>query len=262
MNQRIQTDLAYAKTLKTFGADSVLPPHQISPLAKLLDSTLIKPTTTSQEIRLHCEEALSFGIGAVCVAPYHVPLAHTILAGSSVEIATVLNFPHGNLDSATLLFQVENVVKNGAVELDIVQNIGLVKEGSEEKLFLFYSDLTRQCSGILKKLIMETALLTPSELAWATELACRASFDIIKTSTGFSTRGASVEDVKTIHSTLLRSQKADHMGIKASGGVSHLAQVLTLINAGATRIGTSSAKQILMGTPPNTSFSLNTNPSY
>lgn len=209
-------------------------------LAKYIDNTLLKPAATAQQIRELCEESIEYGFASVCVNPAHVELAAGLLAGSGVKTCTVIGFPLGANTSAVKAFEAEKAVEDGADELDMVINIGALKAGDDELVREDIEAVVQAGQGKLVKVIIETALLTDEEKVRACELAVEAGADFVKTCTGFSGGAANVHDI-----ALMRKTVGPEIGVKASGGVRTKEDALALIEAGATRIGTSSGKAIV-----------------
>lgn len=211
-------------------------------LAGYLDYTNLKPEATRQDIETLCREAVQYGMAAVCINPGRLAHAVPILAESQVNLCTVIGFPLGADTTATKRFAARNALTEGADELDMVINIGAVKDG---RLDLVKDEITglrqlKQEYDFILKVIVETALLTPDELAFITGLVSEAEADYIKTSTGFSSRGASLSDLD-----IIKQHKSEKLKIKASGGIRELEFALRLIEAGADRIGTSSGRQLV-----------------
>jgi deoxyribose-phosphate aldolase len=211
-------------------------------IARLIDHTLLKPEASHDEIQRLCEEATRFGFASVCINPWYVPLATESLRGTSVKVCTVVGFPLGATLPQVKIHEAEESLKLGAQEIDMVINIGALKSGQDD---VAESDIrgvveaTRRC-GAICKVILETALLTVEEKVRGS-LACkRAGADFVKTSTGFSTAGATPEDV-----ALIRAVVGPEMGVKAAGGVRSLTDLKKMVCAGATRIGTSAGVKIM-----------------
>ncbi len=206
----------------------------------MIDHTILKAEATEEMVKELCKEAMEYEFAAVCVNPFHVKLCKDLLNGSSVKIATVIGFPLGANTSTVKAFETKDAIANGADEIDMVINIGALKA----KTYLLVKD---DISGVVKaakdkalvKVIIETSLLNREEKIKACELAVEAGADFVKTSTGFSTGGASVEDVK-----LMKEVVGDKLGIKASGGIRDLKTAEQMILAGANRLGVSSGVQI------------------
>lgn len=211
-------------------------------LASFIDSTNLKPEARGQEIEALCREAIEYKIAAVCVHPYRLPWAYRCLYGSPVNIGTVIGFPLGADGQASKLYQAAQALQCGANELDMVINIGAVKDQDDLAVRKEIESVValKQQNDFVLKLIVETALLTQLELANITELINQTGADFIKTSTGFSSRGASLEDL-----TIINQHKRPSLKVKASGGIRDLDVALSLIKAGADRLGTSSAAQII-----------------
>ncbi len=219
--------------------DFLLP---IETVPSLIDHTLLKPEATEADVRRLCEEAAHFGFAVACVNPYWVSMAAERLEGTRVRVCTVIGFPLGANQTATKIAEARAALADGAREIDMVINVGALRSGhygavSEEIRAL--ADLTHKGGAILK-VILETCLLTREEKVRAARAAAEAGADFVKTSTGFSTGGATIEDVR-----LLRETVGDGMGVKASGGVRTWAALQEMVRAGATRIGTSSGVSIL-----------------
>ena len=214
-------------------------------VARMIDHTVLKPTATAAEIDRLCQEARDNGFGAVCVNPVYVPRAAAALKGSGVAVATVIGFPLGANQPETKAAESRLALQQGAVELDMVINLGALKGGD---LGLVERDIravvneARAVPGALVKVIIETCFLTDEEKRTACRLAKQAGADFVKTSTGFGTGGATVEDVR-----LMRQTVGPQMGVKASGGVRTAQDALTMIEAGATRLGTSAGVAIVSG---------------
>lgn len=210
-------------------------------LNKLIDHTLLKADATSEQIKQLCQEAKDYDFKSVCVNPAFVPQAAKLLKGTDVEVCTVIGFPLGANTTATKVFEAKDAIANGATEVDMVINISLAKDGQWEAV----EEEIKQIAEAVKdqailKVIVETALLTDEEIKKATEATVNAGADFVKTSTGFSTRGASLNDVQIMHSVT-----QGQIGIKASGGVSNRQDALNMVEAGATRIGASKGIQIV-----------------
>jgi len=212
-------------------------------LARLIDHTALKPDTTEARIQQLCNEARRYGFAAVCVNPCYVPLAAALLEGSSVAVCTVIGFPLGATQTVTKVAEALQALRDGARELDVVLNIGLLKSGRLEAVrhdLQAVVDVAHQAQPpALVKVILETALLSEAEKITACHLALEVGADFVKTSTGFA-GGATVEDV-----ALLRRIVGDRIGIKASGGIRTRAQAEALLAAGATRLGTSNGLALL-----------------
>lgn len=210
-------------------------------LAKMIDHTLLKPDAIREKIVQLAEEARKYGFASVCVNPAWVTQAYEILKDTKVKVCTVIGFPLGASTPETKAAETRNAIENGAEEVDMVINIGALKDGQEELVERDIRAVVDAAKGkALTKVIIETCLLTDEEKVRACEIAARAGADFVKTSTGFSTGGATVEDV-----ALMRKTVGDKLGVKASGGVRNLEDMMKMIEAGATRIGTSSGVKIM-----------------
>lgn len=201
-------------------------------IAPLIDHTLLIPTATPEQVEQFCNEADRFQFAAVCVYPAYVRQAAELLKGKNPKVCTVIGFPSGATTSATKLYEAQDAVENGATELDVVINLGWLKTGKTEEL---HRELAQICeeTGQTVKAILETTLLTDAEKRLAAEICMDAGVSFLKTSTGWN-GGATVADVK-----LLKEVTKERVGIKASGGIRYIDQVIELILAGATRLGTS-----------------------
>ncbi len=210
-------------------------------LSKMIDHTLLKPDTTKNMIKTLCEEAKEYGFFSVCVNPYYVKFAKELLNKSNVKVATVIGFPLGNTTKDVKKYEAQNAIENGADELDMVINIGALKDKNYKVVKEDIEAVVNIAKGrALVKVIIETCLLENEEKKMACKLAKEAGADFVKTSTGFSTGGAKVEDVK-----LMREVVGDNMGVKASGGIRNYETAVKMIKAGATRIGASSSVKII-----------------
>ncbi len=206
-----------------------------------IDHTILKPDANEADIVKLCDEAKQHNFYAVCVNPAYIPLAVKLLADSDVKVATVIGFPLGANSTDTKAFETKNSIEAGAHEIDMVINVGKLKDNDTDYLKNDISAVVNvaKANNALVKLIIETCLLTDEEIVLACNLAIECGVDIVKTSTGFSTSGASVEHIKIIKSIV-----KEDLGIKASGGVKSYEDAVAMINEGATRIGTSSGVKI------------------
>jgi deoxyribose-phosphate aldolase len=221
-------------------------------LAGLIDHTLLKPEASRDEIRKLCQEAAHFGFASVCVNPWNVPLAAEMLKGTKVKVCTVVGFPLGATLPRVKIYEAQEAIQLGAQEIDMVINIGALKSGQGDVL---ESDIrgvveASHLGGAICKVILETALLTDEEKIRGSAAAKRAGADFVKTSTGFSTAGATAEDV-----ALMRAVVGSEMGVKAAGGVRSFDDLIKMVRAGATRIGASASVKIMeqaagVATPP------------
>jgi deoxyribose-phosphate aldolase len=212
-------------------------------VAKMIDHTLLKADATKEQIEVLCSEAKEYSFASVCVNPAWVSYASELLAGTGVDVCTVIGFPLGASTSAVKAFETKNAIENGATEVDMVINIGALKSGSSDLVEEDIRAVVEAAKGkALTKVIIETSLLTEDEKVLACELAVKAGTDYVKTSTGFSTGGATVEDIR-----LMRKTVGPDIGVKASGGVRSTEDAQKMIEAGATRIGASSGVAIVNG---------------
>lgn len=216
-------------------------------LAKMIDSTVVKATATKSEVEKLCKEAVQYGLGCVCVNPIYVKLAATLLKGSNVKVCSTIAFPFGVTLPEIKALEAVKAVENGAEELDMVINLSTMKSGDYEAVkrdIAAVVDVKRLSKKIVVKVIIETAYLTNEEKIIACELVEEAGADFVKTSTGLFGKGATVEDVG-----LMRQTVGPDMGVKAAGGVRTYADAVAMIEAGANRIGTSTAVAIVKETP-------------
>ncbi len=215
----------------------------IENIAKYIDHTILKPNATSEQVKKICAEALEYGFASVCVNPTHVMLVADELKGSEVKTCVVVGFPLGANSSETKAFETADVIKNGAQEVDMVINVGAAKDGNWTLVQSDIKAVVDAAAGkALVKVIIETCLLTDEEKIKACEAAVAAGADFVKTSTGFSTGGATAGDI-----ALMRKTVGPDLGVKASGAVRDYKTAETMINAGATRIGASAGIAIVEG---------------
>ncbi len=215
-------------------------PEQI---AGMIDHTLLSAVSSESEIVRICGEAKQYGFATVCVNPYWVPLASRELAGSSVGLTTVIGFPLGASRTEAKAAEATDAISAGATEIDMVVNIGALKSGKPDAVKRDIEEVVKACKGkAAVKVIIETCYLTDEEKQQASLLSKEAGADFVKTSTGFGSGGATVEDI-----ALIRHVIGPSMGIKASGGVRDLEIARKLIQAGATRLGASSSIAIVTG---------------
>ncbi|SFQ66213.1 deoxyribose-phosphate aldolase [Hymenobacter arizonensis] len=218
-------------------------------LAARIDHTQLRPDCTEVQITQLCEEALAHGFASVCVPPCYVALAAEKLAETTTGICAVIGFPLGYSSSSVKFKEAEVALYNGATELDMVINISALKSGKTEAIQAEILDLADLCHvhQALLKVIIETALLTEEEIELACQLCVGGEADFVKTSTGFASRGASVEDV-----TLMRRVLPDTVRIKAAGGIRTREAALALVAAGADRIGSSNSVALINETDETT----------
>ncbi len=211
-------------------------------LARMIDHTELKPTATPDRIRELCSEAVEFSFGAVCVNSCYVRLASTLLEGENVAVCSVVGFPLGAMSSRAKALETQTAVSDGATEIDMVINIGFLKAGQTDDVRNDIVSVVDAAEGNTVKVILETGYLTTEEVRLGCSLAEEAGAHFVKTSTGFGPRGATVEDVR-----LMRSVVGNHLGVKAAGGIRTLEDAISMIEAGATRIGASRGVQIISG---------------
>jgi len=225
---------------KPIAARPTLPPLNIP---QLIDHTILRPDATRADIEKLCREACQHKFYSVCVNPTWVALTRRLLTGSGVKVCCVVGFPLGAQLPQTKALEARAAIRQGAKEIDMVINVGALKSGDDPLVLRDIRSVVAACraGGAKCKVILETCLLTNEEKARACELAVKARADFVKTSTGFSTGGATVEDV-ALMSRIVREKK---LGVKASGGIRSLADLRRMVEAGATRIGTSSGIKIL-----------------
>lgn len=207
-------------------------------IAPFIDHALLNPTATPDQVAQWCEEADRFNFAAVCVYPVYVRQAADLLQGKAPKVCTVIGFPTGATTSAAKLYEAQEAVENGATELDVVINLGLLKAGKINEVHREIAEICEE-TGQTVKAILETALLTDAEKRQAAEICMEAGVAFLKTSTGWS-GAATVEDVR-----LLKEITKQQVGIKASGGIRTRSQALDLIMAGATRLGTSRGPDLI-----------------
>lgn len=212
-------------------------------VAGIIDHTLLRADATKDQIKVLCEEAKEYKFASVCVNPTWVKYASELLQGSDVKVCTVIGFPLGANTPETKAFEVSNAIENGADEVDMVINIGALKDKDDELVERDIRAVVNAAKGkALTKVIIETSLLKEEEKVRACELSVKAGSDYVKTSTGFSTGGATPEDV-----ALMRKTVGPKVGVKASGGVRNTEDANKVIEAGATRIGASAGVSIVKG---------------
>lgn len=211
-------------------------------LAKMIDHTLLKADATSGQIEQLCKEAMQYNFASVCVNSIYVPVATTVLASSPVKICTVVGFPLGAMLSQAKAAEARLAIERGASEIDMVMHIGALKAEDISALHHDISTVVAECQlhDALCKVIIETSLLDDQEKVIACRVAQDTGADFVKTSTGFSTGGATTADVR-----LMRSTVGDSMGVKASGGIRSLADAMAMIEAGANRLGMSAGVNVM-----------------
>lgn len=212
-------------------------------LAAIIDHTLLKPDATEEEIETLCAEARQYKFCSVCVNTSWVSRCRDLLRGSGVKVCCVVGFPLGAMDSRSKAFETREAIANGADEIDMVLNIGVLKSGDLASVEKDIRAVVQAARDKVTKVILETGLISDEQKVAACQLAKKAGATFVKTSTGFAKgTGATVEDI-----ALMRRTVGPRMGVKASGGVRSLADARKMIEAGATRIGTSSGVAIVTG---------------
>ncbi|MBI3193528.1 MAG: deoxyribose-phosphate aldolase [Ignavibacteriae bacterium] len=218
-------------------------------LARMIDHTLLKPEATKDQVITLCNEAKKYNFASVCINPSYVSLCAKLLRDTAVKVCTVIGFPLGATSTASKAFESEQALRDGATELDMVINVGMLKSGEhdyvENDMFAVASTARRY--GALTKVILETGLLSDEEKIKACMLAKRAGMDFVKTSTGFAKGGATAGDI-----ALMRKVVGSAMGVKASGGVRTREEALAMVASGADRIGASASVKIVLGTDSQT----------
>lgn len=201
---------------------------------KMIDHTVLKADTPLETVKRICDEAMGYGFASVCINPCHVAYCADYLKDSDVNVCTVIGFPLGANTSAVKAFETKDAIANGADEIDMVMNIGALKDKNYDLVRDDVKAVVEAANGTLVKVILETCLLTEDEIKKACELCVEAKADYVKTSTGFSTRGATIEDVRIMKEAVHGKAK-----VKAAGGVRTPEDMVKIVAAGADRIGTS-----------------------
>lgn len=201
---------------------------------KMIDHTVLKADTPLETVKRICDEAMEYGFASVCINPCHVAYCADYLKDSYVNVCTVIGFPLGANTSAVKAFETKDAIANGADEIDMVMNIGALKDKNYDLVRDDVKAVVEAANGTLVKVILETCLLTEDEIKKACELCVEAKADYVKTSTGFSTRGATIEDVRIMKEAVHGKAK-----VKAAGGVRTPEDMVKIVAAGADRIGTS-----------------------
>jgi deoxyribose-phosphate aldolase len=244
-----QTCARNTKEIIAAGADRVSASERLTridpAIAALIDHTILKPEATRDDVVKICREARQYGFASVCVNPYWVPLVRAELAGSAVKVCTVVGFPLGATSTEAKVAETAAAVRVGAEEIDMVINVGALRSGDLDAV---RQDIRRVVetaheAGAIVKTILETALLDDAQKTAACKLAQQAGADFVKTSTGFSTAGATAHDV-----ALMRGVVGPGMGVKAAGGIRTLSDLRAMTAAGATRIGASASIKIVEAT--------------
>ena len=201
---------------------------------KMIDHTVLKADTPLETVKRICDEAMEYGFASVCINPCHVAYCADYLKDSDVNVCTVIGFPLGANTSAVKAFETKDAIANGADEIDMVMNIGALKDKNYDLVRDDVKAVVEAANGTLVKVILETCLLTEDEIKKACELCVEAKADYVKTSTGFSTRGATIEDVQ-----IMKAAVHGKATVKAAGGVRTHEDMVKIVEAGADRIGTS-----------------------
>ncbi len=209
------------------------------------DHTLLTQTATWAEIQKICDEGMKFQTASVCIPPCYVKVAKQYV-GDRLKICTVIGFPNGYATTETKIFETQNAIENGADEIDTVINLGLLKAGEDQAVLEEIRKIKAACGTKILKVIIETCLLTEDEKLRMCEIVTASGADYIKTSTGFSTGGATLEDVQ-----LLRANVGKRVHVKAAGGISGLRDAEAFLNNGADRLGTSRVVKAVQGTDGN-----------
>ncbi|MDY4543285.1 MAG: deoxyribose-phosphate aldolase [Candidatus Ventricola sp.] len=215
---------------------------ELTKILSMVDHTLLKPEATWAQIREICDDAIHYGTATVCIPASYVARCKAYMQekSSGVGVCTVIGFPTGYSTTAVKAFEAADAVKNGADEIDMVINIGMLKDGQDEDVLAEINAVKAACAGRPLKVIIETCLLSEDEKIRMCGIVSRSDADFIKTSTGFSTAGATFEDV-----ALMKAHMAPGKGIKAAGGIASLADAEKFIELGATRLGTSRIVKIV-----------------
>ncbi len=218
--------------------------HPTMDLARTIDHTVLKPDSTAAHVDALCAEAAEYRFASVCILPWHVARAAARLTGTEVAVCTVVGFPLGATTTAMKVAEALDAIDNGAMEIDMVASITALKSGDLDACTADIQAVVEACHarGALVKVIIETCLLSDDEKIRMCEIVTKAGADFIKTSTGFSTGGATLHDVR-----LLRTHVGPSVRVKASGGIRDHATAVAMIEAGADRIGTSSGVSIVGG---------------
>lgn len=207
---------------------------------KLFDHTILKPDASKSAVEKICKEALEHNFASVCVNQYRTKMVAQLLEGSDVKVCTVVGFPLGAVATEVKVFETKQALADGANEIDMVINVGAMKDADYEYVERDIRKVKEACGDVTLKVIIETCLLTDEEKVKACQLSMKAGADFVKTSTGFSTGGATVEDV-----TLMRNTVGDVCQVKASGGIRDATTAKAMVEAGADRLGTSATVNII-----------------
>lgn len=207
---------------------------------RLIDSTLLAPDARKEQIVALAKEAKELHFASVCINPCFIKTVKDILDGTDVKVCTVIGFPLGAMTTESKVFETRDAIEKGAQEIDMVINVSALKDGKDDYVEEEIRRIKECCGDKVLKVILECCLLTDEEKVKACLLAKRAGADFVKTSTGFSKGGATVEDV-----ALMRKAVGEEMGVKAAGGIRDRKTMIAMVEAGATRIGTSRGKALI-----------------
>ena len=213
----------------------------VKDILAICDHTLLKQESTWNQVKVICDDAINYSCASVCISPCFIKRARDYM-GDKMRITTVIGFPNGANTTAVKVFETEDAIKNGADEIDMVINIGELKAGNYDYVLDEIKAVKKACNGHILKVIIETCLLTDEEKIKMCELVTEAAADYIKTSTGFSTAGATFDDVK-----LFKEHVGENVKIKAAGGISSLEDAEKFMELGASRLGTSRIVKIIKG---------------
>ena len=238
LHELLEITQQYQQQLPAMEAPSKMPIK--GEIAAWIDHTVLKAEATENQVRTLCEEAKSNHFAAVCINPAYVPLSAILLNGSEVDVCTVIGFPLGANPTEIKVAETEYCVKNGATEVDLVINIGAMRSGNYQLVYDEIKAVRKAAGSALVKVIFENCYLGDKEKILACLMCKEAGVEFVKTSTGFGTSGATLEDVR-----LMRSVVGPKMGVKAAGGIRTYADALKMIEAGADRIGTSASVAIM-----------------
>jgi deoxyribose-phosphate aldolase len=245
----VQTCARNAKEIIAAGASRVTASEKLTridpTIAALIDHTILKPEATRADVVKICREAREYQFASVCVNPYWVPVVKAELAGSTVKVCSVVGFPLGATSTEAKVCETAAALRAGAQEIDMVINVGALRSGDTDTVKNDIQSVVRVAhqAGAIVKVILETALLDDTQKTVASQIAKSAGADFVKTSTGFSTSGATVHDI-----ALMRAAVGPNIGVKASGGIRTLQDVQAMTAAGATRIGASASVKIVEAT--------------
>ena len=221
----------------------------MSDLAQYIDHTLLKPDATRGQLETLCAEAAEHNFATVCVNGSRVELSHSLLEDCDVQVATVVGFPLGAMDADVKRYETEAAVDMGAGEIDMVMNVGRFKDGDHDYIVREIRDVVEAADDRIVKVILETCLLSDDQIKKACQLVVQAQAHFVKTSTGFDSAGAMIEHVK-----LMRETVGQFAGVKAAGGIRDSTGALAMIEAGATRLGTSGGVNIVSGTENSSDY--------